>query len=859
MKKIYVFIFLLLGAGFTFSKEVEKSKASLVAKNFYNQNTHLGIPDEAVSLVYECKENSNRPVYYIYNMNGNEGFVIVSAEDLVQPILAYSNSGSYSPAQVPPSVAFWLKGYEKQILSVREKNTSTTAEVARQWSVYFNNETPANSQARMHTVNPLCQTKWNQAPNENGMCPFDQQYNEHCVTGCPATAMAQIMKYWAYPEQGTGFHSYNEQHYGTLSANFGSTTYNWAGMPNILTSPNNDVATLMFHCGVGVEMNYGVAATGGSGSYVCVDFSPSVNQTCENAYKTFFGYDPTIAGKLRANFSDASWTSMVKGELDASRPIQYAGFGGGGGHTWVCDGYDQNDLFHMNWGWGGNSDGYFSLNDLDPTSLGAGGGTGGFNNNQQMLIGIKPLGGGGGGGGTVNQDGISLHAAITVNFNPIVVGSHLTAYTEIQNIGTADFTGDVAAALFNSDGVFLTYIQEFTNVTLNAGLFYQFQFDLASLDVIPGLCYIGVFYKNASDQYSLVAKETFDNPVGLTVTGPYSDLQMYSNSTLSPTSPHVNQAFSVTANLANAGGSDFNGWLSADLYTLEGDYVTNIEEISGVTMSAGFYYPTTFYTAGLAVAPGTYYIAYWASADHNNWEFFYNANYPNPIEVVITDPSLSPDAYENDDDEAHAHVFPVNFAGNNADVVTSGSNIHVANDLDFYKIVLPSGNGYVITAAADDSYHSTTGTYTNDVQWSCSIDGGNTYSTTFDDVYNGSILLPNGGSVIFFVANYFAGTTGTYQLNIHIVKGPISVEEIDRTALVLFPNPARQSFAINGNDLYGNFKLKIFNQLGSIVKENEIFLDHSQLFTDIRDLLPGSYDVLLEGDHKSFSARLIVE
>ena len=147
----------------------------------------------------------------------------------------------------------------------------------------------------------------------------------------------------------------------TLSANFGGTYYNWNAMPTYVNNPNEAVAELMYHCGVAVEMGYGPTV---SGSYVIEDITPSIEQTCENAYKTYFGYNPdTLEGIIRSytdqngnlveNYSDSEWINLMKDELNNSRPIQYAGFGGGGGHTWVCDGYDSNDFFHMNWGWGG--------------------------------------------------------------------------------------------------------------------------------------------------------------------------------------------------------------------------------------------------------------------------------------------------------------------------------------------------------------------------------------------------------------------------------------------------------------------------------------------------------------------------
>ena len=190
------------------------------------------------------------------------------------------------------------------------------------------------------------------------------------------------MKYWEYPSQGIGFHSYNEDDYGTLSANFASTTYNWAAMPNNVTSSNNAVATLMYHCGVSVDMNYGV----GGSSAQTLDVA--------NALINYFGYSPQIEGLYKTNYSNVQWINLLKTDLDNNRPIQYAGSGNGGGHSFVCDGYDNNDWFHFNWGWGGSSDGYFDLDYLNPGSLGTGGGTGGFNTNQRAIIGIQPPSGG---------------------------------------------------------------------------------------------------------------------------------------------------------------------------------------------------------------------------------------------------------------------------------------------------------------------------------------------------------------------------------------------------------------------------------------------------------------------------------
>jgi PKD repeat protein len=220
---------------------------------------------------------------------------------------------------------------------------------------------------------PLTQTTWDQSPFVNALCPSGS------VTGCVATAMAQIMKYWNFPPNGTGSHSYNEQTYGTQYVDFAATTYNWPAMVTAVAGPCPDIATLMYSCGVSVDMSY---SPSGSGAYVISAQSPVIN-CAEYAFKTYFGYDPnTVLGIEYGNYTYQAFITILKNELDNSRPMQYAGYGQGG-HTWVCDGYDVNDFFHMNWGWGGMYNSFFDLNALNP-------GSSTFNSNQQVIIGIQP-------------------------------------------------------------------------------------------------------------------------------------------------------------------------------------------------------------------------------------------------------------------------------------------------------------------------------------------------------------------------------------------------------------------------------------------------------------------------------------
>ncbi|HKC67765.1 MAG TPA: C10 family peptidase, partial [Bacteroidia bacterium] len=301
------------------------------------------------------------------------------------------------------------------------------------------------------SVTPLVKTTWDQSPYYNAMCPGTG--NNKAVTGCVATAMAQIMRFWNYPAHGTGSSSYCDctsggfsVQNGTLTANYGATTYSWTAMPLNVTSTNNAVATLMYQCGVSVDMDY---SPSGSGAYVIA----SDNAICaQTSYTNYFSYDPTtIQGLSKSNYADAAWTTLLINELNIGRPLQYAGDDASqGGHTWVCDGYDVSNNFHMNWGWSGQDNGYFTLTNLTTT--------GGFNpiQNQQALIGIKPM-------ATYSVDaGISSVVspsgnACTSTFIPVVTlknfgANTLTSCTINYNVdnganNTYNWTGSLANGL----------------------------------------------------------------------------------------------------------------------------------------------------------------------------------------------------------------------------------------------------------------------------------------------------------------------------------------------------------------------------------------------------------------------------
>jgi Peptidase C10 family len=195
---------------------------------------------------------------------------------------------------------------------------------------------------------------------------------------------------------------------------------------------------------VSVDMNYNVSSAGGSGA-----------QTLDvaTALKTYFDYASSVQGVYRTSYTSTAWTNLLKAELDAGRPMQYAGTGSGGGHSFVCDGYDNQNYFHFNWGWGGSSDGYFITSALNPGSLGTGGGSGGFNTNQRAIIGIRPN------QAVATAPSLRLNSAITISPNPIQYQQAFTVNAGILNTGNGAFVGDLGAALFDASGNFVSWVQ----------------------------------------------------------------------------------------------------------------------------------------------------------------------------------------------------------------------------------------------------------------------------------------------------------------------------------------------------------------------------------------------------------------
>jgi Peptidase C10 family/Spi protease inhibitor/Secretion system C-terminal sorting domain/SprB repeat len=374
-----------------FAAQVNEATARATAISFFKSGSSNSHGSVNVTLKYKETKTDGTVIFYVYDINPGKGFVMISADDRVKPIIAYSLETNFVTPRNGAAVQTWMQHASDHIYQAIQRHAPPSQLISSQWAAYAQGQKPASAKSNA-TVAPLLTTRWDQEPYYNQLCPFNAQDNMRTVTGCVATAMAQIMKFWNYPQQGTGYYGYLcappncFYNYGSQSANFGATTYNWANIPDSLSSNNISVATLMYQCGVAVGMAYGDDNQGGSGSYVLRSDVSSVRHSAEMAFASYFNYNPnTLLGVHESNFSPSDWLNMIEAELNAGRPIEYAGTDPNeGSHTWVCDGYDENDLLHMNWGWGGFDNGYYSISSLTGDNYN-------FSTREEALLGIQPM------------------------------------------------------------------------------------------------------------------------------------------------------------------------------------------------------------------------------------------------------------------------------------------------------------------------------------------------------------------------------------------------------------------------------------------------------------------------------------
>jgi hypothetical protein len=331
----------------SFAHPIDLQTAQSIAAKF------MGTDDLQLSITYTTDKNEN--AFYVFNTT--DSFVIVSADDCEMPIIGYSHEGRFNPNNVPVQMEDYLQDFVARIQYGIENHIVADEATARQWEL-VKTTGRLNNRKDISSVEPLLTEMWEQGCLYNSLCPaMGKVPCGHAEVGCVAVAMGQIMHYWRYPETGWGSHSYNNTGI-PLSADFGNTIYDWEHMPDSLNEDSSEaeieaVATLLFHCGVSVDMKYEANGSGADSGVV------------PNALIRYFNYSRHLHIEKQSDFDDEEWMSMLKTCLDLQRPIFYGGRGSQGSHAFVCDGYDDNELLHFNWGWG-RANGYFALGNLNP-------------------------------------------------------------------------------------------------------------------------------------------------------------------------------------------------------------------------------------------------------------------------------------------------------------------------------------------------------------------------------------------------------------------------------------------------------------------------------------------------------------
>ena len=373
MKKLAHLVFLffpLIG----FASNVTLETALIIGKNFYYEqiNRNLSVPYDQINIRGTYTELlEGQSVFFALNFESG-GWVVVSAEDAVVPVLAFSFEGMFTRENRPPQFTGWMAGYAYQILYSRSHGWEAPESVASEWArLSVQDPSSLSLFTDGRDIAPMLTSIWNQGSPYNFLCPADPAGpGGRVYAGCVATAMAQVMFYYRWPVTGSGSHCYYPSGYPQQCADYANTVYKWNEMINAMTGKDTAMALLQWHCGIGVDMMYG---PGGSGAY---------SEDAAAALRNYFKYHPNTTLEYKDNYTEAAWATLLRDNLDAGRPMYYHGFGSGG-HAFNVDGYQGTDYFHFNWGWGGSYNGYYYLNNLNP-------GGNNFTNGQGAIVNIYP-------------------------------------------------------------------------------------------------------------------------------------------------------------------------------------------------------------------------------------------------------------------------------------------------------------------------------------------------------------------------------------------------------------------------------------------------------------------------------------
>lgn len=392
---------------------VSENEAKVIAESFLGSLDKLrsseqeGIDLLGSDLTFNGKEeaksiSSDIPSYYVYQLDKG-GFIIVSASKVAKRVLGYSLKNNFSKDNA--NMMSYLQFLKSEINHARFSDYSPSLEQ----QLNAGDEIPGKGKV---IIDPMIKTKWDQDHYTGGALP------NGTAIGCLAIATGQIMKFWEYPDRAVGKYSYHDGSLGYIEHDY-NYPIDWSAMPLVNTEKNPMLAKFFFGLAMSMNMNFGAS-------------SGAVMMDVPEALYSHYFYPSNLEVVIRGPQEKVDeWAIKIKNELDAGRPVLYGGQGEAGGHAFVADGYTDTGYFHINWGWGGVSDGWFVLDALNPEILGVGGGAGGFNTNQHYMKNFQPpLYIQGEDTNEVDEDAIEVPEEIY--YSPVYGFSQLTGY--IQNV-----------------------------------------------------------------------------------------------------------------------------------------------------------------------------------------------------------------------------------------------------------------------------------------------------------------------------------------------------------------------------------------------------------------------------------------
>lgn len=844
-KLILLFISLLIFVSFVFPKSRTSEEALQLVSSFINvsKSSAQKAPSsvKTLNLTYisvdklDTLTSGVKAFYYVYNVGTNNGFVIVSGDDRANTILGYSDSGSFDSNQIPDNLKYWLSCYEKEIKSLSNLPESTISTSNVQTG------TLAKIGSNSTTVSPFTSTiKWDQGAPYNNLCPvINTTTGEKAVTGCVATAMAQVMKYYNWPVQGIGSNSYTSStNKIALSVDFSKTQYDWLNMANTYSSSstaaqNTAVATLMYQCGVAVNMDYDTS-------------SGAVPSNMAKALIDHFGYDQNLQHLLRDYYTKDEWISLLKTELDASRPVLYDGQATDGGHQFVCDGYDSNNLFHFNWGWSGVSNGYFEISALNPNDQGIGSSAGGYNSDQGIVVGLqKPT------ASSTPRYIIFMGQGITSSAASVTRAASLLTITikDLYNMGINTFSGSAGLALYNDNGL-VQVIKSYSISSLLSN--YGYSTFTASSVVFPTAVADGTYklyfvYKASSESSWQISRSKVGTPNYLNVTATASNVtysvptnaypQLTINSINVTGNIYQNKTGRFSVSITNNGG-EYNSAIELYLKSTIDQSITNVLT-ENVNIASGET-KTLYMYSTVTVAPGQYTLSLMYDPLNSGSSSAALTTVSNVLNVtVLAEPTALPALTLSS-----AISFP------------NSSSVDVNNAI--LTAVIKNTNGYFDNKLTAFIFPVKGGTSLTYIGYQDAIIDTNEEATI---KFNGAINLDPGQ---YQIAVYYYNSSNKWTmltpssnsyLNFTLTNVISAIPENKYSNhLLLYPNPATDNLYLKSDDKV--YTIRVFNMMGQqlqILQPQE----SGVITVPVESLSAGTYLLQVETDNASTTSKFI--